>query len=251
MGGAAGACCGEGGATACGVACGAGPASMNYVGCGQGDYAQETTYRYIGNGGDFVQGRPRDFTCIITGCGLLAVLLLIPLLLWLLLPCTTTRHTWTTYNPTTLPTTQIITVQTTLLPTPRTSWPVPTPCPPGPPPGPVDPRRPGVVVIIARVARAGAVAGRRSHPMIATPASGIGSTVGLWRRRHGVAGTRPRAARSQEAVVCRRHPDQKKSLCWRCFALACVPSSGALDLQCTDRRCRVLCAGHGAIFRHT
>merc|ERR1711957_432244 len=55
----------------------------------------------------------------------------------------------------------------------------------------VWPRRPGVVVIIARVALAGAVAGRRSHPMIATPASGIGSTVGLWRRRHGVAGTRP------------------------------------------------------------
>merc|ERR1712194_839347 len=134
MGGAAGACCGEGGATACGVACGAGPASMNYVGCGQGDYAQETTYRYIGNGGDFVQGRPRDFTCIITGCGLLAVLLLIPLLLWLLLPCTTTRHTWTTYNPT-----NIITVQTTPMPTPCTSVPVPTPCPPGPPPGPVDP----------------------------------------------------------------------------------------------------------------
>merc|ERR1712194_4161 len=72
--------------------------------------------------------------CIITGCGLLAVLLLIPLLLWLLLPCTTTRHIWTT-----LPTTNIITVQTTPMPTPRTSVPVPTPCPPGPPPGPVDP----------------------------------------------------------------------------------------------------------------
>merc|ERR1712085_176582 len=59
---------------------------------------------------------------------------LIPLLLWLLLPCTTTRHIWTT-----LPTTNIITVQTTPMPTPRTSVPVPTPCPPGPPPGPVDP----------------------------------------------------------------------------------------------------------------
>merc|ERR1712194_688416 len=34
----------------------------------------------------------RDFTCIITGCGLLALLLLIPLLIWLLLPDTSTSE---------------------------------------------------------------------------------------------------------------------------------------------------------------
>merc|ERR1712087_418077 len=37
------------------------------------------------NGGDFDVMRPRrDFTCIITSCGLLSLLLLIPLLCWLL-----------------------------------------------------------------------------------------------------------------------------------------------------------------------
>merc|ERR1712086_839674 len=65
---------------------------MSYVGCGQGEYVEETTYRYVGYGGDFDQTRARDFTCIITGCGLLALLLLIPLLIWLLMPDTSTRE---------------------------------------------------------------------------------------------------------------------------------------------------------------
>merc|ERR1712079_178358 len=47
-----------------------------------GDYIQETTYKYVGCGGDFARPR-RDFTCLITTCCLLS-LLLIPLLLWLL-----------------------------------------------------------------------------------------------------------------------------------------------------------------------
>merc|ERR1712194_945526 len=47
-------------------------------------------------------------------------------------------------------------------------------------------RRHGVAHIMARAAPTGAVAGRQSHPMIAAPASGIGNTVGLWRRKHGV-----------------------------------------------------------------
>merc|ERR550525_190060 len=70
--------------TACGVGCGSGGGNgaLSHVGPGQGSYALETTYQYVGYGGDF--GRPkRDFTCIITGCCLLS-LLLIPLLLWLL-----------------------------------------------------------------------------------------------------------------------------------------------------------------------
>merc|ERR1719507_2739042 len=74
--------------TACGVGCGGGgPGSgaMSYVGTGQGGYIQETTYKYVGCGGDFDAVRPRrDFTCLITTCCLLSLLLLLPLLLWLL-----------------------------------------------------------------------------------------------------------------------------------------------------------------------
>merc|ERR1719384_1549077 len=73
--------------TACGVGCGggAGSGALSYVGTGQGEYIQETTYKYVGAGGDFDVMRPRrDFTCIITSCCLLSLLLLIPLLLWLL-----------------------------------------------------------------------------------------------------------------------------------------------------------------------
>merc|ERR1719246_75619 len=98
-GGSAAACgpaCGVGpgeDCTACGVGCGGaggGAGALSYVGCGQGDYIQETTYKYVGCGGDFDVVRPRrDFTCIITGCCLLSLLLLIPLLMWLL-GCLTT-----------------------------------------------------------------------------------------------------------------------------------------------------------------
>jgi len=63
---------------------------LTYVGTGQGDYMQETTYRYVGYGGDFTRGRS-NFTCIITSCCLVSLVLLIPLLLWLLagVPATT------------------------------------------------------------------------------------------------------------------------------------------------------------------
>merc|ERR1719476_851872 len=96
-GAACGPACGVGpgeDCVACGVGCGgtgggAGGA-MSYVGTGHGDYIQETTYKYVGCGGDFDVVRPRrDFTCIITGCCLLSLLLLIPLLMWLL-GCLTT-----------------------------------------------------------------------------------------------------------------------------------------------------------------
>jgi len=57
---------------------------MGYVGLGQGEYIQETTYRYVGCGGDYDNVRPRrDFTCLITTCCLLSLLLVIPLLCWL------------------------------------------------------------------------------------------------------------------------------------------------------------------------
>jgi len=76
--------------TACGVGCGgAGNGAMSYVGSGQGDYIAETTYQYVGYGGDFSRPR-RDFTCLITAGCLLSLLLLIPLLLWLLAGTPTT-----------------------------------------------------------------------------------------------------------------------------------------------------------------
>merc|ERR1719414_1044869 len=80
--GGAGAECG-----ACGVSCGGGGGGsgggLSYVGNGQGSYVQETTYKYVGCGGDFdVVKQRRDFTCIITTCCLLPLLLL--LLWWLL-----------------------------------------------------------------------------------------------------------------------------------------------------------------------
>lgn len=74
---------------ACGVSCGgggpgAGNGALMYVGHGQGQYMQETTYKYVGYGGDFNVVRPRrDFTCIITLCCLLSLLFLIPFLMWL------------------------------------------------------------------------------------------------------------------------------------------------------------------------
>merc|ERR1712129_682609 len=71
---------------ACGASCGgggAGSGGLSYVGGGQGSYVQETTYKYVGCGGDFDVMRPRrDFTCLIASCCL--SLLLLPLLLWLL-----------------------------------------------------------------------------------------------------------------------------------------------------------------------
>merc|ERR1719414_993816 len=71
--------------TACGVGCGgggAGSGAMSYVGPGAGGYIQETTYRYVGCGGDFdVIRRRRDFTCLVACC-LLPLLLLLPFLLW-------------------------------------------------------------------------------------------------------------------------------------------------------------------------
>merc|ERR1719476_900831 len=91
-GGCAAACgpaCGVGpgeDCVACGVGCGGtggGNGALSYVGYGNGEYMQETTYKYVGCGGDFDVVRPRrDFTCLISMCCLLS--LLIPFLLWLL-----------------------------------------------------------------------------------------------------------------------------------------------------------------------
>merc|ERR1719296_206842 len=77
---------GDGDCNACAVDCdsqrpGMGMAGqMAFVGCGQGEYYADTTYRFVGYGGDFTNGRRRrDFTCLICTVlsllpGLLAVL---------------------------------------------------------------------------------------------------------------------------------------------------------------------------------
>jgi len=136
---------------------------MSYAGNGCGEYVQETTYRYVGYGGDFDQTRPRDFTCIITSCGLLALLLLIPLLLWLLMPDTstrepfdcTTREVWSPAKQSYCcanygvgcPTTQRLTNPPTIPPTPPTTRPTfpPTLPPTGPPTVPTQPPTHGPV----------------------------------------------------------------------------------------------------------
>lgn len=154
--------------TACGVGCGGGGnGALSYVGGGQGSYIQETTYKYVGCGGDFEVVRPRrDFTCLITICCLLSLLLLLPLLLWLLsslgttsLPfncddgfenwqslwsaeqqdycCMTTGMGCTTIPSTAFPETPAPTAPPTPPPTPPpTAARVVTPAPPS---GPVDP----------------------------------------------------------------------------------------------------------------
>jgi len=148
--------------TACGVGCGGngGGGAMSYVGGGQGSYTTETTYKYVGFGGDY--GRPRrDFTCILCP---LSLLLLIPLLWWLLSGTSTSlpydceagfemwESTWslgqqefccstmgrgcaTTAFPATTPM-----VPVTPFPTPPPTPPLtPPPTPPAAPSGPVDP----------------------------------------------------------------------------------------------------------------
>merc|ERR1712176_628795 len=160
-----GACCVAQGedCTACGVGCGGGgQGSLAYVGHGQGEYIQETTYKYVGCGGDFARPR-RDFTCLITTCCLLSLLLLIPLLLWLLsgtptsLPwdCEAGFAQWeTTWSPAQQEfcsstmgrgcTTTTIIVETIPATPPPTPPPTPPTTPPTQPPttpqrGPVDP----------------------------------------------------------------------------------------------------------------
>jgi len=62
-----------------------GGGGLVYVGTGCGEYQAQSTYRYVGYGGDFTSvRRRRDFTCLITTV-LLAMLML--LLLWISYPC--------------------------------------------------------------------------------------------------------------------------------------------------------------------
>jgi len=132
---------------------------MAYVGCGHGAYITETTYKYVGCGGDYSRPK-RDFTCIIAGCCCLSLLLLIPLLCWLLMPevnCTDMAYSgsWTmderayccaaegigcTTRPTTALPETTPTVPPTPFPTPPpTPPPTLAPAPPATPSGPVDP----------------------------------------------------------------------------------------------------------------
>merc|ERR1719416_374447 len=118
---------------------------------------QETTYKYVGCGGDFDTVRPRrDFTCLITTGCLLGLLLLIPLLCWLLSGMATTEMFDCTMRPgmplwseeqkefccaTTgfgCPITEQPTAQPTAPPQPTPPRPLPPTAPPAPTP-PADP----------------------------------------------------------------------------------------------------------------
>merc|ERR1719384_13971 len=150
------ACCGSGEqVTACGVGCGGGGGggAMSYVGTGQGAYIQETTYKYVGAGGDFDVMRPRrDFTCIITSCCLLPLLLL--LLWWLLSGLFTTslpfdctqgvanwKMLWSDEQQQYCCMTTGVGCSTTAFPaTTPTAPPTPPPTPPMTPPRPLPPR---------------------------------------------------------------------------------------------------------------
>merc|ERR1740121_867347 len=58
---------------------------MHYVGGGNGDYMAQSTYKYVGYGGDFSNvRRRRDFTCLI--CTALISMLLLLLAWWWLWP---------------------------------------------------------------------------------------------------------------------------------------------------------------------
>lgn len=73
---------------ACGVGCGGQPGmggEMAFVGYGQGEFATDTTYRFVGYGGDFSNvRRRRDFTCLI--CTALSLLLALLAVLWCFWP---------------------------------------------------------------------------------------------------------------------------------------------------------------------
>lgn len=83
---------------ACGVACGGGGmgGAMQYVGTGAGEYSAETTYKYVGFGGDFNNvRRRRDFTCLIcTALSMLLGLLCICWFFWPMNECTVDADAW-------------------------------------------------------------------------------------------------------------------------------------------------------------
>lgn len=130
---------------------------MSYVGVGHGEYIQETTYKYVGCGGDFSNIRPRrDFTCLI--CVPLSLLLLIPLLLWLLSGSSTSlpfncqqgllTGSWTLQQKAICCATEGVGCPTTsveIVTNPPTPLPTPPPTPLPTPPTTQPPTRPPVI----------------------------------------------------------------------------------------------------------
>jgi len=122
-----------GGSGCCGAGAG-GATILSYVGAG-GDYAQETTYRYVGAGaGEFgvlrIPGRGPNCCLFLLIPGLLSLLLL-PLLLFSLAPGSTTTTTTTT-TPFVPPSTPPPDTTTTTKKTTTTRRPPPPPPPPPP-----------------------------------------------------------------------------------------------------------------------
>ena len=73
---------GKAGGTGGGTGGGAGGGALSYVGTGQGEYIQETTYKYVGEGaGDFepvkIGGSNRVYVFCCGFVGILAVLLVV------------------------------------------------------------------------------------------------------------------------------------------------------------------------------
>jgi len=89
-GGVGGGAGGAGGAAGCCVAT-TGPATMTYVGPGQGGFTMETTYKYVGAGGEFAYVAPqRSLVCCWVGGAGALLLILALVLLFTNMPLTTT-----------------------------------------------------------------------------------------------------------------------------------------------------------------
>merc|ERR1712038_1565625 len=183
-------------------------------GHGQGEYIQDTTYKYVGYGGDFDVARPRrNFTWVICP---LSLLLLIPLLCWLLsgssssLPfdceagfggATMFENSWSQAQKDYCCMTVGRGCATTALPAPIVTVP-PTPSPPATPSGPVDPFNCAVDAEDTWAADKKAWCSRhcRRDLQILTTAmmdSQIGRLVGPCRRRNGAAGFMERGAQTR------------------------------------------------------
>merc|ERR1711957_515299 len=100
----------------------------------------------------------------------------------------------------------------------------------------VQPRRNGAAAFTTWAARRTCRPCLRHNPIrtIVQMVSRIGKQVGLWPKRRGVASTAARAARLQAVVRRLREDCIELEISSRYFALASVPSSGALDLECVE-----------------
>merc|ERR1719391_599174 len=81
-----------GGAACCGVECETtGAAQMSFVGPGRGSYTTETTYKYVGYGGEFAYVTPkRSLVGVFVGSGVALLVLVVVIICIIIPPGTTT-----------------------------------------------------------------------------------------------------------------------------------------------------------------